>query len=94
MTCGVNDVASPPLLLEVEIGGRSVKAVAQASKTGWLYVFERETGKLLYKSEPFVPQENLFRPPTSEGVRVAPGAAGGASWSPAAYGPSGSARSR
>ena len=81
------DVASPPVLLDLEIDGRPVKAVAQAGKTGWLYVHERARGRLVYKSEPFVPQENLFVPPTPEGVRVAPGAAGGASWSPAAYSP-------
>lgn len=81
------DVASPPLLLDVERGGGPIKAVAQAGKTGWLYVHDRRTGALLYKSEPFVPQENLFVPPTPAGVRVAPGAAGGASWSPAAYSP-------
>ena len=81
------DVASPPVLLDLEVDGRPVKAVAQAGKTGWLYVHDRATGRLLYKSDPFVPQENLFLPPTPEGVRVAPGAAGGASWSPAAYSP-------
>lgn len=81
------DVASPPVLLDLEIDGRPVKAVAQAGKTGWLYLHDRAAGRLLYKSEPFVPQENLFVPPTPEGVRVAPGAAGGVSWSPAAYNP-------
>jgi glucose dehydrogenase len=42
---------------------------------------------LLFKSEPFVPQMNMFSPPTPEGVLVAPGAAGGASWSPVSYDP-------
>jgi alcohol dehydrogenase (cytochrome c) len=32
-----------------------------------------------------VPQENIFTPPTKEGVRIAPGAGGGASWSPVSY---------
>ncbi len=81
------DVASPPVLFDLEIGGRTVKAVAQAGKTGWLYAHDRATGALLYKSEPFVPQDNLFARPTPEGVRVAPGAGGGASWSPVAYSP-------
>lgn len=81
------DVASPPVLFEVEVDGRTVKAVGQAGKTGWFYLHDRKTGNLLYKSEPFVPQENLFARPTPSGVRVAPGAAGGASWSPAAYNP-------
>lgn len=81
------DVASPPVLFETEVNGAKVQAVGQASKTGWFYAHDRKTGVLLYKSEPFVPQENLFTPPTPEGVRIAPGAAGGASWSPVAYTP-------
>lgn len=81
------DVASPPVLFATESNGKKVQAVGQASKTGWFYVHDRKTGALLYKSEPFVPQENLFTPPTPEGVRIAPGAAGGASWSPVAYTP-------
>lgn len=83
------DVASPPVLFETENNGKKVQAVGQASKTGWFYAHERKTGALLYKSDPFVPQENLFTPPTPEGVRIAPGAAGGASWSPVAYTPDG-----
>lgn len=79
------DVASPPVLFETEDKGKKVQAVGQAGKTGWFYAHDRKTGALLYKSEPFVPQENIFTPPTPEGVRIAPGAAGGASWSPAAY---------
>jgi alcohol dehydrogenase (cytochrome c) len=81
------DVASPPVLFETEVNGKKVQAVGQASKTGWFYALDRATGALLYKSEPFVPQENLFTPPTPDGIRIAPGAAGGASWSPAAYAP-------
>jgi alcohol dehydrogenase (cytochrome c) len=81
------DVASPPILFDLPMDGGTVKAVGQAGKTGWFYVHDRRTGRFLFKSEPFVPQENLFARPTREGVRVAPGAAGGASWSPAAYDP-------
>lgn len=80
------DVASPAVLLDVEHGGRRVPAVAQAAKTGWVFVHDRRTGKLLFKSEAFVPQRNLFTPPRpGEGVVVAPGIAGGANWSPSAY---------
>lgn len=79
------DVASPPILLNVNVGGKPVKAVAQAGKTGWVYVHERNTGKLLFKSEPFVPQRNLFRRPSRQGIEIAPGIFGGASWSPMAY---------
>jgi glucose dehydrogenase len=81
------DVASPPMLIEVESGGERRAAVAQAGKTGWLYVLDRHTGKLLYKSEPFVPQSNLFKRPTAEGIVIAPGGGGGANWSPTSYDP-------
>jgi len=79
------DVASPPVLFDAEVDGQRVPAVAEAGKTGWLYVLDRRDGKLLYKSEAFVPQHNQFRRPAPEGVVIAPGAAGGASWSPVAY---------
>jgi len=79
------DVASPPVLFDAQVDGQRIPAVAEAGKTGWLYVLDRRDGKLLYKSEAFVPQHNQFRRPTPEGVVIAPGAAGGASWSPVAY---------
>jgi glucose dehydrogenase len=79
------DVASPPVLLDVDAGGKIVPAVMQAGKTGWLYINDRRTGELLRRSEPFVPQTNLFARPTAAGLVIAPGAFGGASWSPVAY---------
>jgi alcohol dehydrogenase (cytochrome c) len=82
------DVASSPVLLDLTVGGRRVPAVAQAGKTGWVYVHDRRDGRLLFKSEAFVPQSNLFTPPQpGEGVLIAPGIAGGANWSPSAYDP-------
>ena len=82
------DVASSPVLLDVFVRGRRVPAVAHASKMGWVYVHDRHSGALLFKSEPFVPQHNLFTPPQPDtGVVVAPGIAGGANWSPSAYDP-------
>ncbi|HWP48016.1 MAG TPA: PQQ-binding-like beta-propeller repeat protein [Candidatus Limnocylindrales bacterium] len=81
------DVASPPILLEVTINGQKIKAVGQASKLGWFYIHDRQTGKLLLKSEPFLPQENLFAKPTPQGVRITPAGAEGATWSPVAYSP-------
>ena len=83
------DVASAPVLLEVTHGGRRVPAVAQASKLGWVFVHDRRDGSLLFRSDAFVPQRNLFTPPQpGEGVVVAPGIAGGANWSPSAWDPS------
>src|SRR5213079_2698633 len=62
------DVASPAVLFDVTKDGRTIKAVGQAGKTGWFYVHDRRTGKLLLRSEPFVPQENMFARPTAGGV--------------------------
>ncbi len=76
------DVASPPVLFDVTIDGQKIPAVGQASKLGWYYVHDRRDGRLLFKSEAFVPQSNLFARPTFEGVEVSPGATGGANWSP------------
>ena len=76
------DVASPPVLFDAKFEGNTVAAVGHASKLGWYYVHDRTTGKLLFKSEPFVPQQNMFSRPTAEGVKVSPGVGGGANWSP------------
>jgi glucose dehydrogenase len=81
------DVASPPMLIEVEHQGARVPALAQAGKTGWLYLLDRRDGRLLYKSEAFVPQSNQFRRPTPEGIVIAPGGGGGANWSPLSFDP-------
>lgn len=78
------DVASPPVLFDVTVDGQTVPAVGQAGKLGWYYVHDRRDGRLLFKSEAFVPQSNLFAKPTPEGVTIAPGAGGGANWSPTA----------
>lgn len=81
------DVASPPVLIDFIKDGKTIKAVSQASKVGWLYVHDRVTGELLMRSDAFVPQENLFARPTEEGVRIAPSTFGATTWSPAAYYP-------
>jgi len=81
------DVASPPLLFDALVEGKAVPAVGHAGKTGWFYALERKTGRLLFRSEPFVPQRDIFRRPTPTGIEIAPGVGGGASWSPAAFDP-------
>src|SRR5437764_13313358 len=69
------------------VDGRRVKAVGHAGKTGWYYVHHRATGKLIRKSQAFVPQENMFAQPTATGVRMLPGANGGSQWSPVPHSP-------
>lgn len=39
------DISSAPLLADINVDGRAIKAVAQPTKQGYLYVFDRVTGK-------------------------------------------------
>ena len=78
------DLASPPVLFDYVKDGKTIAAVGQASKTGWYYVNDRATGKLLMKSEAFVPQKNLFAKASKEGTVLYPGILGGSNWSPSA----------
>jgi glucose dehydrogenase len=76
------DLASPPVLFNYKMGKQNVAAVGQASKTGWFYIHDRATGKLLKKSDAFVPQQNMFTKATFDGVVIYPGILGGSNWSP------------
>jgi glucose dehydrogenase len=76
------DLASPPVLFNYNFNGKIIAAVGQASKTGWFYIHDRTTGKLLKKSDAFVPQQNMFKKATAEGIVVYPGILGGSNWSP------------
>jgi glucose dehydrogenase len=76
------DLASPPVLFNYNLNGKSIAAVGQASKTGWFYIHDRATGKLLKKSDAFVPQQNMFKKATFDGIVVYPGILGGSNWSP------------
>ncbi|MGZ8258545.1 MAG: outer membrane protein assembly factor BamB family protein, partial [Methylotenera sp.] len=78
------DLASPPVLFDYRKDGKTIPVVGQASKTGWYYVNDRKTGKLLMKSDAFVPQKNLFAKATKEGTVLYPGILGGANWGPSA----------
>ena len=76
------DLASPPVLFNYQLNGKTVAAVGQASKTGWFYIHNRATGELLKKSDAFVPQQNMFKKATVEGIVIYPGILGGSNWSP------------
>ncbi|MGH9239569.1 MAG: c-type cytochrome, partial [Vicinamibacterales bacterium] len=52
------DSSNPVVLMDVSVGGRTRKAIAEVSKTGWAYILDRETGKpLIGIDERPVPQE-------------------------------------
>jgi len=52
------DAPNPVVLFDIDIGGRTRRAVAQASKTGWVYILDRTNGRpLIGIEEKPVPQE-------------------------------------
>jgi alcohol dehydrogenase (cytochrome c) len=54
------DAPSPIVLFDAEIDGKDRKGLAEASKTGWIYFLDRETGEpLLPIEERAVPQDPL-----------------------------------
>jgi quinoprotein glucose dehydrogenase len=54
------DLPTPPVLLTVTQNGRRIDAVAQGTKQGWLFVFDRVTGQPLWPIEERpVPQTSL-----------------------------------
>jgi quinoprotein glucose dehydrogenase len=45
------DISSAPILADINVGGRAIKAVAQPTKQGILYVFDRVTGQPVWPIE-------------------------------------------
>ena len=43
--CGTMTCPRPPLLMDITVNGKPIKAVAEPTKMGMLYVFDRITGK-------------------------------------------------
>ena len=39
------DMAAPPILADITVNGRAIKAIAQPTKQSWLYVFDRTNGQ-------------------------------------------------
>ncbi|SHF32332.1 pyrroloquinoline quinone-dependent dehydrogenase [Acidocella aminolytica] len=81
------DAVSNVVLFNTMDHGKVVPAAGEAGKTAFFYIVNRETGKLIRRSEPFDMQKNMFTPPSKEGVQVLPGANGGTDWAPPAYSP-------
>ena len=45
------DIPCAPILADITVDGRTIKAVAQPTKQGWLYVFDRVTGSRCGRSK-------------------------------------------
>ncbi len=61
------DFPSPPALLTVQHDGKQVDAVAQTSKQGWVYLFDRVTGASLFPID-----EKAYPPSTVPGEKTWP----------------------
>ena len=92
---GVNEM----VLVDVQQGGKQIKALVHADRNGHFYALDRTTGRFLF-AKPFVrvtwtrgfdssgrPMVNPGAIPTLKGVTVCPGAAGGKEWNAMAYNP-------
>jgi len=45
------DIPCAPILADINVNGRTIKAVAQPTKQGWVYVFDRATGQPVWPIE-------------------------------------------
>jgi len=54
------DIAAPPILVDITVGGKKIKAVAQVTKQAFTFVFDRVTGTPVWPIvEKPVPQSNV-----------------------------------
>jgi alcohol dehydrogenase (cytochrome c) len=93
------DAIGDPVLADLVINGRPVKAVIQANRNGFFYALDRATGKvLLSKAYTRItwadgidaqgrPVPIAGQEPTEEGKRACPGMGGGHNWQASAYSP-------
>jgi len=93
------DAVADPVLADLTIGGRKVKALIQANRNGHFYVLDRTNGKFLL-AVPYTKVnwnsgiDSNGRPkvipgldPSEGGVKVCPGLPGGHNWQATAYSP-------
>jgi alcohol dehydrogenase (cytochrome c) len=93
------DAIGDPVLTDLVINGRAVKAVIQANRNGFFYALDRTNGKvLLSKAYTRItwadgidsdgrPVPIAGQEPTEEGKRTCPGMGGGHNWQATAYSP-------
>mgnify|MGYP002830146744 FL=1 len=97
------DEVTPPLLVDIERGGREIKALVHPGRNGYLWLLERAADRISFvDATPFVYQ-NAFRsidpetgrpeydpehkPRTGTRLMFCPSVWGGKNWPPAAYNP-------
>jgi glucose dehydrogenase len=77
--------ASPVVIFDAHINGKTVHAVVEAGKDGHVYLLDAGTGKALFPPLAYVKVHHP--PPTTKGVVACPGTVGGSPYSPVAYSP-------
>jgi alcohol dehydrogenase (cytochrome c) len=93
------DAVADPVLVDLTIAGRKVKALIQANRNGHFYALDRATGKFLLAS-PYTkinwntgfdadgrPKMVPGLDPSEDGTKACPGLGGGHNWSATAYSP-------
>jgi alcohol dehydrogenase (cytochrome c) len=89
------DAVQVPVLADLDLYGRNVKAMMWANRNGYFYVLDRTTGRFLV-GKPFVKVnwasrlDELGRPvqtPQPAGMPTYPGNQGGTNWYPPAFSP-------
>jgi alcohol dehydrogenase (cytochrome c) len=93
------DAISDPVLMDLTIKGRRVKALVQANRNGFFYALDRTNGKFLL-AKPYTkvswadgigpngkPVMIAGQDPTEEGNKACPGMGGGHNWQATAYSP-------
>ncbi len=97
------DEVSPPLLIDVERGGRTVRGLVSPARDGYLWLLERSAAGIAFvAAKPYVYQDAFtaidpvsgrpsydpeHKPGTGKRTRFCPSLWGGKNWPPAAYNP-------
>ena len=53
------DIPCAPILVDITVDGRDIQAVAQPSKQGWVYMFDRATGEPVWPIEERVVEQSV-----------------------------------
>jgi alcohol dehydrogenase (cytochrome c) len=93
------DSVADPVLVDVTVQGRRVKAVIQANRNGYFYALDRTNGKFLF-AKPYTevswakgfspdgkPEVVPGQEPSETGNKSCPGMGGGHNWTATAYNP-------
>jgi quinohemoprotein ethanol dehydrogenase len=62
------DAPSPTVLVDAKMEGKMQQAVAEPSKTGWLYVLDRKTGKPIFP----IPEKPVAQDPAQDTAKTQP----------------------